>query len=180
MDVLDAPNSSGAVNSNGEIQNCLAATSRPILLGTAVVGNYHRGETFRATALIDSGSQARVSSLDGACAGAAQSQCSFSLTSLSRVEAVGLVPPKLTGMLPNLMIDVSKSPAFSGISLADPKFNKGGHIDILIGGDAYPDILLEGIRKNILGKLIAQESIFGWILSGSLPELKSKKRSTFE
>ena len=95
--VLDAPSSSGAVRSNDEVQNCFAATSIQILLGTTVVGIYHRGETFRARALIDSGSQAtfisegiqrrlglpavniyaRVSGLNGECAGAVQRQFSF-------------------------------------------------------------------------------------------------------
>ena len=100
--VLDAPGSSGAVRSNDEVQNCFAATSRQILLGTVVVGIYHRGETFRARPLIDSRSQAtfiskglqrklglptvnihaRVTGLNGSCAGAVKRQCSFVLTSL--------------------------------------------------------------------------------------------------
>ena len=42
---LNAPCSSGAVGSSGEVQNCFAATSRQILLGTVVVGIYHRGDS---------------------------------------------------------------------------------------------------------------------------------------
>ena len=130
------------------------ATSKQILLETAVVGIYHRGETFRARALIDSGSRstfiskglqrklglptvnihARVSGLYGTCAGAIQIQYSFVLTSLlddkCRVEEIGLVLPKLTGMLHCSSANISRSAAFSEIILADPKFNESNRVDI--------------------------------------------------
>ena len=99
---------------------------------------------------------AKVSGLNGASTGTVQGQCSIVLTSLSddrlRVKATGLVLPKLTGISPNSMVDISRSAAFPGIALADPKFDKGDHINILIGGDVYPDILLEDVKRNILGK----------------------------
>ena len=41
-------------------------------------------------------------------------------------------------------------------------------MDILIEGDIYPSVMLEGVRKNLLGNLMAQESIFGWVLTVSL------------
>ena len=86
---------------------------------------------------------ARVSGLNGACAGAVKGQCSFVLTSLlddqSRVEAIGLVLPKLTGMLPSSSVNIWRSATFSGITLADPKFNESDSVDILIGGDFYPN-----------------------------------------
>ena len=43
MVVLDGPVSSGTVKCNSEVQNCFAATSRQIILGTEIVGIYHRG-----------------------------------------------------------------------------------------------------------------------------------------
>ena len=88
--------------------------------------------------------------LKGASIDKVQGQCPFVLTSLLddrvRVNATGLALPKLTGNLPNSTVDVSI-----------------GHIDI--GGDLWPDILLEGVMRNILGKLMAQENIFGWIVA---------------
>ena len=121
----------------------------------------------------------RVSSLNGCSTGTVQGQCSFVLTSLLddrlRVKSKGLVLPKLTGNLSNSSVDISRTAVFSGVSLAD----KGGHIDILIGGDVYPDILLEGLRRNILGKLMAQEGIFGWIVTVPLPELNLKRLSNY-
>ena len=47
-------------------------------------------------------------------------------------------------------------------------------MDILIEGDIYPSLMLEDFRKNLLGNLMAQESIFRWVWTGSLPELCSK------
>ena len=90
LGALDASGSNGAVGSICEVQNCFAATSRKILLGTAAVGIYHRGQTYCGQALIDSRSQttfiserlqrkldlstvnmpARASGLNGSCAGA--------------------------------------------------------------------------------------------------------------
>ena len=78
-------------------------------------------------------------------------------------------------MLPNSTAYISRSASFSGILLADVEFDKGCHIDIFSGGDIYPDFLLEGIRRNILRKLVAQASIFGWIMTGPLPERNSKR-----
>ena len=38
---------------------------------------------------------------------------------------------------------------------------------------------MEGVRRNILGKLIAQGSIFGWIVTGPLPEPNLKRLSNY-
>ena len=194
---------SGAVRSNSDVQNCFADTPKQVFLGTAVVGIYHRGQAFKARALIDSGSQAtfismrlqeklrlpavqmnaRVSGLNSTSSGTVQGQCSFVLTShlddRISVKATGLALSKLTSKLTNSTADVFTSAAFSGISLADPKFDKGDYIDILISGDIYPDILMECVKNNMLGDLVAQESIFCWIVTGPLPALHSKEFSTY-
>ncbi|XP_017486254.1 PREDICTED: uncharacterized protein LOC108374748 [Rhagoletis zephyria] len=41
---------------------------------------------------------------------------------------------------------------------------------MVIGSDLIPQILLPGLKPNVGGSLIAQNSIFGWILSGPLTE----------
>lgn len=40
---------------------------------------------------------------------------------------------------------------------------------MLIGGNLYPTILRSGIEQNVWGSLLAQETIFGWILTGPIP-----------
>ncbi|XP_036347214.1 uncharacterized protein LOC118756565, partial [Rhagoletis pomonella] len=41
---------------------------------------------------------------------------------------------------------------------------------MVIGSDLIPRILLQGLQQNISGSLIAQNTIFGWILSGPIQE----------
>ncbi|XP_017462827.1 PREDICTED: uncharacterized protein LOC108356216, partial [Rhagoletis zephyria] len=53
------------------------------------------------------------------------------------------------------------------------KFIKDNHysrIDIVLGSDVIPQVLLPGLKTNVGGSLIAQNSIFGWILSGPVTE----------
>lgn len=58
----------------------------------------------------------------------------------------------------------------SHLILADPDCFTPHRIDMVIGSDVIPRILLEGLHTNISGCLIAQNTIFGWILSGPIPE----------
>ena len=39
-------------------------------------------------------------------------------------------------------------------------------VDILIGQDLYWTVVKEGIRRPSNSSLVAQETVFGWILSG--------------
>lgn len=52
---------------------------------------------------------------------------------------------------------------------ADPKCNTLAQIDILLGSDLIPQIILECDEK-LSNTLLAQNTIFGWILSGQLIE----------
>ncbi|XP_073831801.1 uncharacterized protein [Musca autumnalis] len=190
-------------NTGSNIQNCFANTRRQVLLGTAIVNIYFNGEVFTARALIDSGSQAtfiteklqrrlnlpvkrvnaRISGLNDALAGSANKQCEFCLQSPHsdsfNVKVSALVLPVLTGRLPSLSLDISPSFSLGLVPLADPKFSTSDQVDILIGGDIYPQIILDGIRRNILGSLLAQETIFGWILTGPISNLNPSTFTTF-
>ena len=55
---------------------------------------------------------------------------------------------------------------FCDISSADSKFYRNDKIDILIGYELLPSIMSSGIWRNICGSLLAQKTIFGWILTG--------------
>ena len=65
-----------------------------------------------------------------------------------------------------------------GTDLADPNFMKSGPIDILIGGDFYPNIMLGGTKHNVFGNLMAQESVFGWILTGPIEDRHPRSFTT--
>lgn len=52
-------------------------------------------------------------------------------------------------------------------SLADPAYNQPGPIDIILGSDVFLAILQPGQVKDEFGIPIAQNTIFGWIVSGN-------------
>ncbi|XP_059223171.1 uncharacterized protein LOC131996976 [Stomoxys calcitrans] len=183
-----------AASDESRVQNCFVSTRKQVLLGTAIVHIEVNGTVFSARALIDSGSQAtfiseklqrrlnlpvrkvnaRVSGLNNALAGSAEKQCEFSLKSPHNVgfevQVSSLVLPRLTGRLPGHTLDIPDSFSLGDLPLADPKFGRSDQVDILIGGDIYPQILLGGVRQNVLGSLVAQETIFGWILTGPISD----------
>ncbi|XP_058801980.1 uncharacterized protein LOC131670408 [Phymastichus coffea] len=60
--------------------------------------------------------------------------------------------------------------------LADPTFDQPGRIDIVIGADVYHRVILAGTRR--IGSLLAQNTTFGWILTGSTAILESSTSHT--
>ncbi|CAH0729782.1 unnamed protein product, partial [Brenthis ino] len=50
--------------------------------------------------------------------------------------------------------------------LANPEYHTPNKIDILLGAEIYSQIIQEGIKRNLNGSLLAQDSAFGWIISG--------------
>lgn len=54
----------------------------------------------------------------------------------------------------------------SNLNLADPEYFKRGNIDMLLGGDEYGEIILHGLRKGKKDEPIAQNTVFGWIITG--------------
>ena len=52
------------------------------------------------------------------------------------------------------------------LSLADPQITDSDPIELLIGSDLYSEIILDGIRRGSSDQPIAQNTIFGWVVSG--------------
>lgn len=50
--------------------------------------------------------------------------------------------------------------------LADPSYKTPGPIDVLLGADLLPLILLDGTRKGQVGEPFAMNTVFGWVLMG--------------
>ncbi|XP_075152891.1 uncharacterized protein LOC142226662 [Haematobia irritans] len=162
------------------------------LLPTAMVTIKHRGDCFTARAFLDQGSEKNfissglqqrlmlpteakrfeIRGLGGQVVANSKSMCSFSLFSSSHgkiVNAKAIVVPRITRLLPNFFV---KRPDISfddldELELADPYFHSPGHVDLLLGSNVIPHLLLEGV-KNVCGSLIAQATIFGWIISGPI------------
>ena len=58
------------------------------------------------------------------------------------------------------------------LNLADPEFHKSNNIDLLIGTSLFWNLLSTGQIKLSKGGPILQKTIFGWILSGHIPNYK--------
>ncbi|XP_075163077.1 uncharacterized protein LOC142235702 [Haematobia irritans] len=159
------------------------------LLPTAVVVIRHKGDSFKARAFLDQGSEKsfisrnlqqrlmlpteskrfQIRGLGGQVVANSNSICSFSLYSDSYdkdVEVKAIVVPKITRLLPDFFIPRPCTPAeMDDLELADPNFYSPGHVDLLLGSNIIPHLLLQGVRK-VYGSLMAQSTIFGWVISG--------------
>ncbi|XP_036336127.1 uncharacterized protein LOC118746379 [Rhagoletis pomonella] len=177
-------------NSVNKVTSCFANTNKGVLLGTARVHIFYNNTNFSARALIDSGSEcsfiterlkrrinlpskrmhAQVSGINNTISAQVKEACLIQLRSpidpLININTTVLVLPQLTGNLPTCQINAMTSQAFPDLELADKRFFINEQVDLVLGGDIYAQIMLSGIRKNILGTLLAQETVFGWILTG--------------
>lgn len=186
---------------NSNVQSFHSANSRGVLLGTAMVNICHAGFVYKARALLDSGSEgtfiseklfnrlklpfqrtmAKISGLNNSISAEVQKECKFTLGSTIddkvKISSTALVVPKLSGNLPSRAIDLESIFNLPKIQLADPEFYKSSTIDILIGGDLFPSIMLPGFDTGICGSLMAQKTVFGWILTGPIPSESSSSFS---
>ncbi|XP_062141880.1 uncharacterized protein LOC133849815 [Drosophila sulfurigaster albostrigata] len=188
---------------SANVQSFVAVNTQGVLLSTAVIHVCHLGVRYTARALIDSGSeatflseklfkrlrmpytsvQARVSGLTQAVAAQPRKFCQFLIGSPVRpdlqIEASAYVLPQLAGNLPSCSVPQTLLENLPSIQLADPKFHESSQIDVLLGADILPSILLGGSHPNICGTLLGQETIFGWILTGPVSGSISKSISSF-
>ncbi|XP_075150843.1 uncharacterized protein LOC142224951 [Haematobia irritans] len=170
------------LNSNNLMPSTSAASrqvfhtsqNRTMLLGTAMVNIIHQGSSFSVRALIDPACEASFISerlrhqlkLSGD-----RTFCTnFGDTSVS-LQITAFVIPKVSGNLPAYKVSVERDPRLSELQLADRNLFDCRPVDLLLGADLYPHILLEGIERNVLGTLIAQRTIFGWIVTGPISSL---------
>lgn len=85
-----------------------------------------------------------------------------------------LVVPDVTGNIPTHSFENVNTDQLPKLEFADPFFFRSGPVDILLGGNLYPLILLSGVEHGILGSLVAQETVFGWIVTGPTTNKTSK------
>ncbi|XP_055589129.1 uncharacterized protein LOC129741431 [Uranotaenia lowii] len=79
------------------------------------------------------------------------------------------VLPRLTVDLPTAAFDPSILTLPSSACLADPGFYESGPIDVIIGAEFYMDLLSDGRMKPLENGPTLQNTVFGWIVSGRLP-----------
>ncbi|XP_036342389.1 uncharacterized protein LOC118751681, partial [Rhagoletis pomonella] len=173
-----------------KVNSCHANSNKGVLLGTAWVNIHHNGVNYSARALIDSGSEcsfiterlkrrinlpskplhAQVSGINNSISAQVKEACAIHLRSptdpLININTTVLVLQQLTGDLPTCQVSAMTRQAFPDLMLADKRFFVNEPVDLVLGGDVYPQIILGGLKKNILNTLLAQETVFGWIVTG--------------
>lgn len=192
MNRENATNISSESDSKTILTNHIRTESDQVLLGTVAVHLFDSlGKPIKVRALLDSGSQSNLitSSLcnslglykkrtDTIIVGinkeksTALSMCNVKINSLNNNFSYPLscfVVGTISDNLPNKGIDVSWLKIPKNLQLADPDYNSPGRVDLLLGADAFWDLLSEGQIK--LGKNLPclQNTSFGWIVSGRVP-----------
>ena len=61
---------------------------------------------------------------------------------------------------------VKELPLLKDLYLADPTFHLPGRIDLLLGGDILPQILLPNAKTGPRNTPTAWKTIFGWVILG--------------
>ena len=64
---------------------------------------------------------------------------------------------------------------FDGISLADPGFCIPSKVDVILGADVYGQLLRSGLKRFPLSNIVAQNTAFGWIVTGSTQSVASRR-----
>ncbi|GFV14681.1 DUF1758 domain-containing protein [Trichonephila clavipes] len=167
-------------------------------LSTAVVYCQNsRGEVFPLRALLDSGSQSNLICHEAAlalgliCERINTSICGVNGTPQfikNKVSTVVssknrqfqklmefLVVPKITGLTPTNKLDISGIKIPEYIKLSDENFYSPGRIDLLLSNQIFFEILNSGKLKLADGKLILQDTVFGYVASGVMSHNYTKK-----
>ncbi|XP_046970404.1 uncharacterized protein LOC124537574 [Vanessa cardui] len=163
-----------------------------VLLATAKVKVFHsNGLKYIIRALIDQGSQASFVSestvqllglvrkpVSGWVSGLGDGRMKIKHTVLLHLESrhnptsyiivKAYVLHSLTSLLPSTKLNIPKWVEMDNHSLADPTYAVPGKIDILLGAEIYSVILLDGVIKHPDCNILAQNTLFGWILSGKM------------
>ncbi|XP_013161253.1 PREDICTED: uncharacterized protein LOC106113074 [Papilio xuthus] len=171
--------------------------SYQVLLATAIIKARSRnGKTYPIRALLDQGSQAsfvteatvqllglKRFSVNGMVSGLGGGQTrvkymvTLGLKSRHNPEITyhvnAYVLGSLTSLLPGCKLETPDWLELQKFNLADPNFASPGKIDVLLGAEVYYEVLLDGMMKQPQGKLLAQNTVFGWILYGKLSDSSS-------
>ncbi|XP_067122120.1 uncharacterized protein [Centruroides vittatus] len=170
--------------------SCIDKGNKTVILSTAMVWvlNHTTGASIQARAVLDSGSMSNIVTRDFASRlGTPQERIDLTVSSISGnktsvkfklpatiINGNGsfsktlefLVVPRITDLLPVSSLHVSKTEIPR--QLADPRFATPGKIDMLIGAEAFFEIVKnDQIRLSCNNNLTFRNTVFGYIATGS-------------
>lgn len=64
--------------------------------------------------------------------------------------------------------DLKVSSPFDSLLLADPDFYVSDEVHIVLAADIFPKIINDGLVSHESGDIVAQSSVFGWTLTGTV------------
>ena len=102
----------------------------------------------------------------------------YSCVSSDRIQIEAVIMSKVTSDIPSHFCKTNFA-HFSDLELADPDYNEPGPIDILLGADYTGLAMLDGQRKDGVGKPTAHNTVFGWVVMGQC-ELVQRKNKTVQ
>ncbi|XP_067614824.1 uncharacterized protein [Eurosta solidaginis] len=83
-----------------------------------------------------------------------------------RIATHAVVTPHFHRVAPSHSLDPAIAAMYTHICLADPKFYVASPVRLVLGADVYADIILNQVLPASFGPLLAQSTIFGFVLSG--------------
>ncbi|XP_011859191.1 PREDICTED: uncharacterized protein LOC105556710 [Vollenhovia emeryi] len=86
----------------------------------------------------------------------------------TRIPIEATILPWISAQLPGSHIESEPWNHLDGLKLADPHYHQPGPIDVLIGADVFTSLLQDGRRVGARGEPDAFNTIFGWVLLGSV------------
>lgn len=171
----------------------LARKSTYVLLATALVNIIdEKGNVVQARAILDNGSQVSLITQNlvkklgcsthnlqvavRGIGGNINCQKAVNLTIASRVNGERkfvvncTVVDRITGKLPQFLIDQNNLDIPDNVILADPAFFQAGNVDILLGADLYFNLILPGLISLGSHRPMIQNTHLGWVLGGQISE----------
>ncbi|XP_076301720.1 uncharacterized protein LOC143219728 [Lasioglossum baleicum] len=171
----------------------IAEPSTTVLLATALVKiSVPSGRCVTIRALIDQGSETSfiteamahllrakrtrvtttISAVGGIHAGtvrhAVQLQVAHRSSATPAISTIALVLPGLSTYAPKRIRDSQALAHLANLEWADPDPSSRAEIHLLLGADVYHSLILHGVRKGPHGLPVAQETVFGWVISGPI------------
>ncbi|XP_071571139.1 uncharacterized protein [Temnothorax nylanderi] len=97
----------------------------------------------------------------------------------TRMPIEATILPRISAQLPSSQVEQRAWKHLEGLKLADPQYHRPGPIDILIGADIFASLIRDGRRVGKKSKPDAFNSIFGWVLVGSVSTQASRSTHSF-
>lgn len=78
---------------------------------------------------------------------------------------------RITGRILGATVNAVNWSHLTNLALADPEYIESKEVDVLSDADIYGGTLVDGLIPRMNGFTVAQNTEFGWILSGKVNEV---------